>query len=70
MRAKGVRAIQLMSQFNLKSDSFLIYCQGYFDKNSYLLIDLLWTDAHEKVRNNNRMIDYAEEAERFYKSGK
>jgi len=70
MRKKGVRAIRLMDQFDLKSDAFLIYCQGYVDKNSYLLIDLLWLDAHAKANDLNRMIDYADEAERFYKSGK
>lgn len=70
MAKKGVRAIRLMDQFDMKSDAFLIYCQGMADKNNYLLIDLLWLDAHRKTNEVQRMIDYAEEAERFYKSGK
>jgi len=35
-------------QFNRTSDEHLIYCQGYFDKNCYLLMAILTPDAHER----------------------
>lgn len=78
-RRKGIRkkmpvikAIELnkITQFDLTSDAFLIYCHGMLDTNNLLVIDIIWDDAHTKVRNTNRMISYAEEAERFYNSGK
>lgn len=38
-------------QFNKKSNTALVYCQGYYDKNKYLLI-AFFENAHEIAREN------------------
>lgn len=65
MRKSGVRVLELMDPYYLRSDAFVIYCQSFIDENRYLLLDILWRDAHRQANDNNRMIDYAEEAEKF-----
>lgn len=37
-------------QFNRKSDVFLIYCAGHFNRQNFLLIEML-RNGHEKCRN-------------------
>ena len=44
-----------IAQFNKTSDVHLVYCQGFYDENSYLLMALLSPDAHQQARNNNIM---------------
>lgn len=68
--SKNIKVVRLEDQYDRTSDSFLIYCQGINDRRNYLLIDIIWFDAHETTRDYLRVIQYADEAERFYKSGK
>lgn len=42
-------------QFNKTSDIHLVYCQGFYDSNYYLLMALLSPDAHAQALNNNIM---------------
>lgn len=65
-----IKCVSIRDQYRSTSDSFVIYCQGFNDPNSYLLLDVIWFDAHEVTRDYLRVIEYADEAERFYKSGK
>ncbi len=52
-------------QFNRTSDEHLIYCQGYFDKNCYLLMAILTPDAHEQALNRTIMYNLGKMAEKF-----
>lgn len=44
-------------QYNRTSDIFLIYCEGIIDKTAFLLIDIIWNDAHQKLRNEKYIRD-------------
>ena len=52
-------------QFNRTSDIHLIYCQGYFHPDHYLLIAILKPNAHELERNSNVMRKLGIAAESF-----
>ncbi len=52
-------------QFDMKSDTTLIYCSGFIDKNKYLLLGFLG-NAHETYNSNPHYLpSLAEIAERF-----
>lgn len=57
-------AVRLM-QFNRTSDRHLVYCQGFFNPDCYLLITLLSPNAHEQAKINNIMRKIGEQAEIF-----
>lgn len=59
-RPWGVRLLQ----FDRTSDTHIVYCQGYFNQNCYLLINLL-KGAHAKYRDNMLMLSLAEVAASF-----
>ncbi len=52
-------------QFNKTSDDHLVYCNGYYSNQTYLLISLLSPDAHAQSRNNNVMYSLAQMADKF-----
>lgn len=52
-------------QFNRTSDTHLVYWQGFWDRDCYLLIQILSPDAHNKARNNNVMRKIGEIASKF-----
>ena len=52
-------------QFNKTSDDHLVYCQGFYSNEIYLLITLLSPNAHEQARNNNVMLKMAQISEKF-----
>ncbi len=52
-------------QFNKTSDDHLVYCNGYYSNEAYLLIGILTPDAHVQSRNNNIMFQLAQIAEKF-----
>ncbi len=52
-------------RFNKTSDDHLVYCNGYYSKQAYLLISLLSPDAHAQSRNNNVMYALAQMADKF-----
>lgn len=52
-------------QFNKTSDDHLVYCQGFYSNEVYLLIALLSPNAHEQARNNNVMLKMAQISEKF-----
>lgn len=54
-----------LRQFNKTSDDHLVYCQGFYSNEVYLLIALLSPDAHEQARNNNVMLKMAQISEKF-----
>ncbi len=62
-----LQGLQIRPQYNRTSDSFLIYCPGFVTVDCYLLIDVLWDDAHAKIENLDLMEEYAKIAERFRK---
>lgn len=51
-------------QFDRTSDTHLVYCQGYFQKDCYLLITLV-NGAHAKYRDNMFMLGLADIADDF-----
>lgn len=51
-------------QFDRTSDTHIVYCQGFFNTNCYLLITLL-KGAHAKYRDNMLMLSLAEVAASF-----
>lgn len=55
----------LTLQFNRVSDIHLVYCQGYYDPDCYLLMDILTPDAHEQACNNSTMYNFGKMAEKF-----
>ena len=57
--------IRSSRQFNKTSDDHLVYCQGFYSNELYLLIALLSPDAHEQARNNNVMLKMAQISEKF-----
>ena len=73
--AEEIRHIHLGSEDNplpLKkvlyyqtSDIHLVYCQGSFDENCYLLMTILTPDAHEQARSREIMFKLGVMAERF-----
>ncbi len=52
-------------QFNKTSDDHLVYCQGFYSNEVYLLIALLTPNAHEQARNNNVILKMAQISEMF-----
>lgn len=58
---------RMLDQYQRTSDSFLIYCPGFIETN-YLLIDIIWQNAHNKINNNDIMLNYSKIAERFRRS--
>ena len=54
-----------LRQFNKTSDDHLVYCQGFYSNEAYLLIALLSPDAHGQARNNNIMLKMAQISEKF-----
>ena len=52
-------------QFNKTSDDHLVYCNGYYSNQAYLLISLLSPDAHTQSRNNHVMYSLAKVADKF-----
>jgi len=54
-----------LRQFNKTSDDHLVYCQGFYSNEVYLLIALLSPNAHEQARNNNVMLKMAKISEMF-----
>ncbi len=59
-RPWGVRLLQ----FDRTSDTHIVYCQGYFQKDCYLLITLL-KGAHAKYRDNLFLLGLADIAKDF-----
>ncbi len=57
----NVRAVQ----FSKTSDTHLVYCQGFYDQNCYLLMAILSPNAHEQARNNSIMYNLGKMAEKF-----
>lgn len=53
------------AQFRRTSDIHLVYCQGFSDESTYLLMAILAPDAHAQARDNTRMYHLAKMAERF-----
>jgi len=51
--------------FNRTSDTHLVYCQGFFKENCYLLMAILSPDAHEQARDRNIMYNLGKMAEKF-----
>jgi len=51
-----VRGIPIR-QHNRTSDIFLIYCEGSVNRNVYCLIDIIWNDAHQKLRDEKYIRD-------------
>lgn len=52
-------------QFDKKSDTALIYCEGFYNKNYFLLLSLL-KNAHETCRQDRfYLVKLAELAEKF-----
>jgi len=56
---------ECLRQFNKTSDDHLVYCQGFYSNDVYLLIALLSPNAHEQARNNSTMSKMAGIAEKF-----
>ena len=54
-----------LRQFNKTSDNHLVYCQGFYSNEVYLLIALLSPDAHEQACNNTAMLKMAKISETF-----
>jgi len=52
-------------QYQCTSDKHLVYCQGYNDRNCYLLMAILAPDAHDKANNNTIMHNLGKMAEKF-----
>ncbi|WP_231971499.1 type II toxin-antitoxin system YafO family toxin [Thiohalobacter thiocyanaticus] len=52
-------------QYNRTSDHHLVYCQGFFDLNCFLLMAILRPDAHHQARDNTIMRNLATMAAKF-----
>ena len=52
-------------QFNRTSDNHLVYCQGFYSNEVFLLIALLSPNVHEQARNNHIMLKMAKISELF-----
>lgn len=52
-------------QFNKTSDIHLVYCQGFYNEDYYLLMALLSPDAHEQALDNNIMYNLGLMAKKF-----
>lgn len=60
-----VRGIPLR-QDKRTSDIFLIYCEGLVDTNIFCLVDIIWNEAHQKLRDEKYVRDnLVSVAERF-----
>jgi len=53
------------NQYYRTSDDHLVYCEGFFNSDDYLLISILSPNAHEQARTNGVMFKLAEMAEDF-----
>ena len=61
-----LKRLQLKPQEKRTSDTFLMYCSGYNNPTYYLLIGIIWNDAHARLRDGmDRLIRYGKEAEKF-----
>ena len=52
-------------QYTKTSDTHLVYCQGFYDADCYLLMAILSPNAHEQALNNNIMHKLGKMAEKF-----
>jgi mRNA interferase YafO len=52
-------------QFHRTSDIHLVYCQGSFNDNTYLLMTILSPEAHEKAKSRDIMYRLGVMAEKF-----
>ena len=52
-------------QFSKTSDTHLIYCRGFIEESSYLLMALLTPDAHAQALNRTIMYNLAVMASKF-----
>lgn len=52
-------------QFNKTSDDHLVYCDGFYSDQTYLLIAILRPNAHDQSRNNSVMYNLSQMAENF-----
>ena len=52
-------------QFNKTSDTHLVYCPGYIERDTYLLMAILAPDAHSQARKRSIMWKLAEIAQGF-----
>lgn len=52
-------------QFSRTSDSHLIYCQGFYQPDNYLLMAMLAPNAHEQAFDNSIMYNLALMADKF-----
>ncbi|VAW51425.1 hypothetical protein MNBD_GAMMA06-1195 [hydrothermal vent metagenome] len=59
------KSVNTTRQFNKTSDNHLVYCNGYYSNEAYLLIAILAPDAHAQSRKNNVMFKLAQIAENF-----
>ena len=52
-------------QYYRTSDDHLIYCEGFYNQQDYLLITILSPNAHASARKNSLMFNLAGIAENF-----
>lgn len=53
-------------QFGRTSDHHLVYCQGFYNADYFLLMAILRPDAHVQARNNSIMSKLATMAAKFH----
>lgn len=53
------------AQYVRTSDHHLVYCQGFYKADSFLLMAILKPDAHAQARNNSIMSNLAVMAAKF-----
>ncbi|RDL44691.1 type II toxin-antitoxin system YafO family toxin [Marinomonas piezotolerans] len=56
---------KIRAQYERKSDKALLYCPGFFDSDSYLLIAVLEPPAHDQQESNELMEAVGQIAESF-----
>ncbi len=59
---------KISNPFRRTSDKHLVYCRGFYDRESYLLITVLHPDAHNKAENMDLMLDIVAIAKKFRES--
>lgn len=57
--------LHLRDQYNRKSDAFVLYTRGYTMRNHYLILSIIFDDAHSKTENIDLMLGYSRIAEHF-----
>lgn len=67
MEQKRLKILKIKTPYDRCSDSFLVYCGGYAS-GDYLIIDIIWDDAHKKSESIDRMQQYMKIAENFRKT--